>query len=129
MKETVVQNEAEAPVVLVVEDNADCQYLWQRYLSLTKCRVVATARGGDAVDLARNEKPAAVVLDVRLPDTDGWRVLQAMKSDQQTRDIPVVMCSALSEPEFSAAMGAHAYLRKPVGLNTFLSTMASVGIS
>lgn len=122
------EDETQAPLVLVVEDNPDIQYLWQRYLGLTNCRVVSTAHGREALDLVRDENPAAVVLDVMLPDTDGWSVLEAIKRDHVTRHIPVVMCSALSEPECSTKMGAHTYLRKPVSLATFLSAMASVGI-
>ena len=63
-----------------------------------------------------------------LPDMNGWHVLQKIKRDQATCDIPVLMCSALDEREFGFLMGADDYLCKPVTCRMFLSALARVGV-
>ena len=88
------------PLVLIVDDSSDCQYLWKRYLSMIDCRTASAYCGADALELIRQERPAAIILDVMLPDVTGWHVLQTVKEDQAMWDIPVVMCSALDEREF-----------------------------
>lgn len=118
----------QAPVVLIVEDNLDCQCLWERYLSTIRCHTVFTRFGLEALDLARRKRPAAIILDVRLPDTSGWEVLRAIRGDQMTQDIPVVVCSALDGCEFGYLMGADEYLRKPVTYGVFLSALARAGV-
>jgi CheY-like chemotaxis protein len=117
------------PLVLIVEDSDECQYLWQRYLSTIACRVVSTLCGLEALDLIRCERPTVVVLDVMLPDVDGWQVLRRIKRDRATQDIPVVMCSALDERDFGFYLGADDYLCKPVTCRMFLSALKRAGVS
>jgi DNA-binding response OmpR family regulator len=116
------------PLVLIVEDSAECQYLWERYLSMIQCRVASAYCGVDALELIRQERPAAIILDVMLPDVDGWHILRAIKKDRATQDVPVVMCSALDEREFGFLLGADEYLCKPVTCRMFLSALARVGV-
>jgi CheY-like chemotaxis protein len=119
---------AQAPFVLIVEDNPDCQHLWERYLSTIKCRAVSTRCGLEALELIQHKRPAAIVLDVGLPDMDGWHVLGAIRGNPMTEDIPVVMCTALDERQFGFLMGADDYLRKPVTHRMFVSALARVGV-
>jgi CheY-like chemotaxis protein len=87
-------------------------------------RVISTQEGKGALDMARREKPDLVVLDVMLPDMDGWEVLQALKADPATCDIPVLVCSALREEKRSVAKGADGYLQKPVLYEDFLEALS-----
>ena len=98
------------PAALIVEDDQTCIYLWLRYMKRSGFRAISTQGGREALDLARRERPVLVVLDVMLPDIDGWQVLQALKSDPDTRDIPVLVCSALYEKKRSLDQGAAGYL-------------------
>ena len=59
-------------------------------------------------------RPDAVLLDIRLPGIDGWAVLEALKADPETRDIPVIVVSIVDERARGVALGAAAYLVKPV---------------
>jgi signal transduction histidine kinase/CheY-like chemotaxis protein len=71
-------------------------------------------RGATALDLARKFKPAAVTLDIELPDLDGWKVLDALKHDPNTRHIPVHVISVDDRQQKALQLGAVAGLTKPV---------------
>jgi CheY-like chemotaxis protein len=75
----------------------------------------------------RNHRPAAVVLDIRLPGMDGWRVLEALKSDPATAAAPVVVVTMLDERPQGVALGADEYLVKPVGRDDVLAALRRVG--
>jgi CheY-like chemotaxis protein len=114
------------PAALIVEDDMTCVYLWQRYMKRSGFRAISTQEGREALDMARREKPDLVVLDVMLPDIDGWEVLQALKADPSTCDIPVLICSALREEKRSMAKGADGYLQKPILYEDFLAALSSM---
>jgi CheY-like chemotaxis protein len=114
------------PAALIVEDDMTCVYLWQRYMKRSGFRAISTQEGKGALDMARRERPDLVVLDVMLPDIDGWEVLQALKADPSTRDIPVLICSALREEKRSIARGADGYLQKPILYEDFLEALSSM---
>jgi CheY-like chemotaxis protein len=116
------------PAVLVVEDDMTCVYLWQRYLSKSGFRAISIQEGKGALDLVRRERPNLVVLDVMLPDIDGWQVLRALKADPATRDIPVLICSALREKKRGMASGADGYLQKPILYEDFLAALSDLHV-
>ncbi|HLH27237.1 MAG TPA: response regulator [Chloroflexota bacterium] len=115
-----------APLVLVVEDDARGRELVHDYLVQAGYRVATVAQGTPAVEQARALQPAAITLDVLLPGCDGWEVLQALKADPATRDIPVVMVSIVDNEHLGYALGAAAYLVKPVAQADLLRTLARV---
>ena len=101
-------------VVLIVEnDVAFCRYL----VDMARERgfkAVATQEGARAARLAVKFRARAVILDLRLPDTDGWRVLDELKGGLATRHLPVFVVSTEEEPERALGLGAVAALAKPV---------------
>jgi CheY-like chemotaxis protein len=99
--------------VLVVDDNPDLGQLFQRYLG-PAYRVVQTADGAEAGKLALRERVDAVTLDVMMPTLDGWELLRRLRADPATADLPVVVCSVLREPSLARALGASAFVAKPV---------------
>jgi CheY-like chemotaxis protein len=70
-----------------------------------------------------------VLLDIRLPGIDGWSVLEAIKAGPETRDIPVVVVSIVDERARGAALGAAAYLVKPIRRDDLLAALATVTTS
>ena len=76
--------------------------------------VMVAHSGQEAIELAKSQMPAAITLDIRLPDSDGWVVLDRLKHDPATRHIPVHVISAISEPARAVEVGAFASLEKPV---------------
>jgi CheY-like chemotaxis protein len=75
---------------------------------------VTASDGREALNLARTLRPAAITLDVMMPDMDGWEVLRELKADSDTRDIPVVMVTMTDDRELGYALGATEFLTKPV---------------
>ena len=74
-----------------------------------------TASGGqEGLRLARELHPAAITLDVMMPDLDGWTVLAAIKGDPELADIPVILVSIVDEKNRGYALGATDYMVKPV---------------
>lgn len=111
---TPVDSVADHPLVLVVDDDAGVRELMQRFLEGKGYRVLTAADGEEGVAIARRESPAAITLDVVLPEQDGWEVLSALKSDPVTSRIPVVMVTFIEERARGYSLGAADYLVKPV---------------
>jgi CheY-like chemotaxis protein/anti-sigma regulatory factor (Ser/Thr protein kinase) len=112
------------PLVLVVEDNLQAANLLKRYLDRGGFRTVVAVSGTEAVAKARELLPVAITLDILLPGIDGWNVLNELKHDEATRDIPVVVISVVDDPELGRALGAIDYLVKPVDGNALLQRLA-----
>jgi CheY-like chemotaxis protein len=64
------------------------------------------------------------MLDVMMPQVDGWELLAAIKSNPATRDIPVIVCSVLKSPALALKLGAAAYLPKPVSQQALIEALA-----
>ena len=117
------------PAILIVDDDVAMLRLFGRYLAGHGYRVVSSSDGSQAVKLAGENRVRLVILDVMMRDMDGWTVLQQLKADPTTRDLPVLVCSVINEPQLALTLGATALLRKPVCQEQLLSTvMAMVGI-
>jgi CheY-like chemotaxis protein len=101
-------------VLLAIEDNDALVQAFRIHLGEYGYNVVGAATSKDALRLAQQLQPVAITLDVLLPTEDGWDILLALKQDPSTRDIPVIVCSVLSNPELATSLGAAAYLEKPV---------------
>ena len=104
----------DAPLVLVIEDDAGARELLTAYLAQGGYRAATVTSGANAVEQARALRPAAITLDVMLPGRDGWEVLQALKADPATADVPVVIVSVVDNEHLGYALGAAAYLVKPI---------------
>ncbi len=80
--------------VLVVDDEADVLLLCRANLEFEGFEVLEAADGASALEQARRERPDVVLLDVMMPEMDGWQVLAALKEDEELAPIPVVMLTA-----------------------------------
>ena len=122
----VIQEQAEEPLILVVDDDATVRELVQRYLERSGFAVV-TARGGqEGLRLVRELRPAAVTLDIVMPDFDGWTVLAAIKGDPALAATPVVLMSIVDQKNRGYALGAADYLVKPVDRAKLVETLTSI---
>jgi len=100
--------------VLIIEDDRDFAQWLLDVARVNGFKAVVTPRGKSALDLVREFVPAAITLDLRLPDVDGWQVLDRLKSDLATRHIPVFVISAQEEPENALKQGALRFFTKPI---------------
>jgi len=100
--------------VLIIEDDRDFAQWLLDVARQNGFKVVVTPRGKAALDLVREFSPAAITLDLSLPDIDGWHILNRLKSDLTTRHIPVFVISAREEPRNALRLGALRFLTKPI---------------
>jgi Amt family ammonium transporter len=111
-------------VLLVVDDNQGFADLFRRYLAVHRWEVIGAADGEAAFVEIGRKRPTVIVLDVMMPRQDGWEVLMRLKSREESRNIPVIVCSVLSEPQLAASLGADSYLTKPVTQQALLQALA-----
>jgi CheY-like chemotaxis protein len=109
--------------VLAIDDNADTLQLWQRYTSSTRYRVVGTRDARQAIELAERLEPQIIVLDVMMPQIDGWKVLGMLRQHPRTRQLPIVVCTIVAQEDLALALGASAFIKKPVSQQAFLSVL------
>ncbi len=114
MPEEVLAPESEGADVLVIDDDPHMRDLLARFLERDGLSVAVAAEGETGLQLARDLKPAAILLDVMMPRMDGWAVLGALKADPATAEVPVIMISMIHETGLAYSLGAADYLTKPV---------------
>jgi CheY-like chemotaxis protein len=101
-------------LILIVDDDATMREVTARFLERAGFSVASAGGGREALKLARELRPAAITLDVLMPDLDGWTVLSALKGDPELASIPVILMTILDEQQRGYALGAVDYLIKPV---------------
>ncbi|MDI7277055.1 MAG: response regulator, partial [Anaerolineae bacterium] len=117
---------AEQLPVLVIDDNLDALRLLQRYASGTRYRIVGTRDPEQAFSLASENRPQIIVLDVMMPEVDGWEVLGRLKQHPLTSGIPIIACTILAQEELALSLGVTAFLHKPVSRRDFLAALDRV---
>lgn len=123
-----IRMEAHGPTVLVIDDNEGLVELLGRYLTGHNCRVMAAASGYQGLALAQELQPDAIILDVMMPEMDGWEFLQRLRALPQLTETPVVICSVFNDPELAYSLGASANLPKPVGRRDVLEVLRQLGV-
>ena len=129
--DTAVESEtpdAARPTVLLVDDDRASLDLMAAYLESSDLRLERAKDGVEALRRVRELRPAALVLDIRLPRLDGWQVIDRLRDDPETADIPIVVASVVDDRARGLALGAAAYLRKPVSREDLLGALAGVGV-
>jgi len=119
---------AQQETILVVDDQKPTQQLFRRFLSRKAYQVIGATDPSEVVSLAKQLKPVLITLDVMMPKVDGWEILQALKTDPGTRDIPILVCSAWEEPELARSLGAAGFLKKPVRQRDLLGALDRLGL-
>ena len=103
-----------ARTILTIDDDMQVIGLYERYLQPEGYHIVPLTDPSRAVEAVRRVKPFAITLDIMMPGTDGWTVLEALKSSPETRNIPVIICSIVEDVEKGYTLGASDYLVKPI---------------
>lgn len=109
--------------VLAIDDNVDTLRMLQRYTSGTRYYLVGTQDPEKSLSLAERISPQIIVLDLMMPQVDGWRVLGRLRQHPLTERVPVVVCSILAQEELALSLGASGFVRKPVTRQTFLAAL------
>ncbi len=99
--------------VLAVDDNEDTLALYKRCLIPNGYRVITTQSADTVLQITRDTQPDAIILDLMMPEHDGWDLLQQLSNLPDTARIPIMICSVLKQKELALSLGAAAYLPKP----------------
>ncbi len=100
--------------VLVIDDDETVRELMRNHLQRLGYEVLLASSGAIGLNMANQHLPDAIILDVMMPDMDGWAVLSALKADSELNHIPVIMASMVDNKRLGYALGANDYMVKPV---------------
>ena len=112
--------------VLVIDDDPTVRDLMDRFLVKQGFSVVTAASGVEGLRLAREARPAAITLDVMMPDLDGWTVLAALKGDPALASIPVILVTIVDEKSRGYSLGATDYMVKPIDRERLAAVLRSL---
>ncbi len=117
--------------VLLIDDDSEVRELLTRFLTRDGFSVISCATGLEGIQIAKERRPDAILLDVLLKDLEGWEVLKRLKSDPELLSIPVVMVTIVDDTKRGYSLGASGYLVKPVDamqLSALLSQLGNLGM-
>lgn len=111
--------------ILAIDDNPEVIELIRKKIG-TDYDVVGHLTGKNAFERAKRIKPAAITLDIMMPEKDGWQVLQELKNSPETQDIPVIILSIVDNKKMGFSLGATEYLVKPINKNALLHKLKNL---
>ncbi len=100
--------------ILVIDDDPDAVYLIQENLNPQEFEITGARNGRDGLQLAIAQQPQAILLDILMPQTDGWQVLHDLKENPATVAIPVILLTVVDKKALGFRLGAADYLLKPL---------------
>lgn len=112
--------------VLVVDDDEDMLSLLKKILSDRKYNVVQAANGKECIEKAKEFSPDIIIMDVMMPELDGIATILKLRSHENTRSIPIIMCTAVTESEdeiLARNLGAVDYVRKTPQMDELISKL------
>lgn len=115
--------------VLVVEDAADIRLLVRAVLTRFGCQVLEAASAAEALAVLESAVPDVVLLDVQMPDADGWSVLETIRRDPHIATVPVVLCTVKGHPDDRIRgwrLGCDGYLIKPFAIRDLVDEVMAV---
>ncbi|MFD3163401.1 response regulator [Herpetosiphon sp. NSE202] len=113
-------------VVLYIEDNSDNMLLVERLLIARGCQMVKAINGSTGIELALEHTPHIILLDINLPDIDGYEVARRLRDNPITATIPIVAVTANAlkgDAEKALAAGCDGYVSKPINLRDLWNAM------
>ena len=118
---------ASARTLVIVDDNEGVIALFKGFLRHQPYRVHGVTDPDRGVELLQQLQPDAVILDVMMPDRDGWEVLQQIRATEAGRRARIIVCSVINDPKLALALGADAFLNKPVDRAGLLQALTESG--
>ncbi|MBN2043674.1 MAG: response regulator [Anaerolineales bacterium] len=113
-KQPVDEIDPEMKVIVSIDDDTKIIDLYKRYLRTHGYQVIGISEPENVLQKIREIQPYAITLDLMMPQKDGWQVIQEIKKDPATANIPVIICSILEEKDKAYQLGAVDYLVKPI---------------
>ena len=113
-------------LVVLVDDDVAMHDLIKRTISKLNLTLLGATNSEKGMELIREVKPKLILLDVLMPGRDGWSLLKECKTDQELKDIPVIMISQLNQSNLASSLGANDYLTKPIDRSQFINTLKRI---
>jgi len=113
-------------LVVLVDDDVAMHDLIKRTISKLNLTLLGATNSEKGMELIREVKPKLILLDVLMPGRDGWSLLKECKTDQELKDIPVIMISQLNQSNLASSLGANDYLTKPIDRTHFINTLKRI---
>jgi len=101
-------------------------HFYRRYTTGTRYQIVHLAEGQHALETIQEVKPDIIVLDVMLPDIDGWELLADLRQQPAAETLPIIVCSVVRRAELALSLGASLYLPKPVRRRQFIQALGQI---
>lgn len=112
-RENIVEGDK---IILIIEDDTPFAKILLNFARSKNYKVISAVRGDEGIELAQKYKPVAILLDIQLPIIDGWQVMEALKSNPETKPIPVHIMSSMKFKQESLLRGAVDFINKPFAL-------------
>jgi CheY-like chemotaxis protein len=112
--------------ILVVDDDEKILKVFSDMLTPNGYEVVTAKNGAEGINLARNELPGLILMDIMMPEIDGYTACSVLKKDDKTKKIPLIMVTGIGfelNKRLSEQLDADGYLVKPVSIDTLLDTV------
>jgi CheY-like chemotaxis protein len=114
--------------LLMIDDDEGFISLVRRYLTGYVVKTSVAHNGADGLRAACQDPPGVILLDVMMPGLDGWQVLQTLRTDPLTMNIPTIVCSVFNDPELARSLGATLLLPKPASQESLLAALRQTGL-
>ncbi len=114
-------------LILIVEDDPKSMKLTRDLLRVSEYKTIMATDGKQGIELARDKKPDLILMDIMMPEMDGYTACDAIKTDKATRGIPVVMLTAMGyelNKELAQKLGADGYITKPFNRQELLGKIS-----
>ncbi len=124
----VIEPESGQARILIIDDDQRARNLLRAWLEKEGYAIAEATSAEEGIDKAKELLPSLIILDILMPDRNGWYVLQKIKSIPKLRNISVIIASVVEEQGLAFSMGAADYFVKPIDKKRFLSRVADIGI-
>ena len=126
--EIVLRMTSQNATIFIIDDNEGWVELLGRFLEGYNYLVVSASGGQDIVDQAQELNPALIILDVMMPERDGWELLQRLRVRPATAQIPILVCTVFNDAQLAYSLGATGFISKPANREQILEALEQIAI-
>ncbi|MCC6804312.1 MAG: response regulator [Anaerolineae bacterium] len=119
---------SENVTILVIDDNEGWVELLGRFLEGYNCLIISASATQDVVDQAEELNPTLIVLDVMMPERDGWELLQRLRLRPSIAHIPIIVCTVFNDPQLAYSLGATRFISKPASREAILDALEQIAV-
>lgn len=114
--------------VLLIDDNKGLVDLMKRYLGDKSYQVITAHNGYEGLQLAQDVIPDIIIMDIMMPEMDGWELLQRLRTFPATSETPIIVCSVINDSQLALSLGATKFVTKPVDKEKLFLALAELNL-